>query len=452
MTSRRKKFEKYFVRTALPYDINVIDLLRVDKLFVYFLLILFVLTVIVLLFISNNFGRSISHLRDFAIKAKANEPIKDNIKFPSDELGEIGSYIIQIYKNLRETRDDLYKEREKLYKHLQISNEGLAIFSPEKKEVLANNHFIHYINLISDKQSASPEEVFSISEFKELNHFINENLGRRNANKIKILHERILLNKNSKTFIIKAIIFQDNSFEISINDITQQEEENQLKRQLTQNVSHELKTPVSSIQGYLETIMNNPNLDDDKKRFFIERSYSQVVRLSALVSDISLLNKMDEAAILFDREDLNIKDIVDEIFNDISLQLEKKQVGLQIDINKDIQIKGNRSLVYSIFRNLADNSLAYAGEKFNIILTCYREDNEFYYFSYADTGMGVSEEHLNRLFERFYRVDQGRSRKAGGTGLGLSIVKNAIMFHKGIVVAKNRAEGGLEFLFTLSKK
>jgi signal transduction histidine kinase len=444
-------FNRFFVRTALPYDVDVIDMLGVDKMFFYFLFILFGLTVILLLFISNNLGKSISHLRDFAINAEANEPIKENIKFPSDELGEISSYIVQIYKKLRKTRDDLYKEREKLYKHLQISNEGLAIFSPEKKEILANNHFIQYINVISDKQSASPDEVFELPEFELLNDFITENVMRE-MSKSKVLRERIILNKNGKTFVIKAIIFQDNSFEISINDVTQQEEENQLKRQLTQNVAHELKTPVSSIQGYLETIINNPNLNEEKKQFFIERSYFQAIRLSALVSDISLLNKMDEAAVLFDCETVNIKEIVAAVFSDISLQIETKKVSVNIYIDEETTIKGNRSLLYSIFRNLADNSLAYAGEEFCIILTCYREDQDFYYFSYADTGVGVPEEHLNRLFERFYRVDQGRSRKIGGTGLGLSIVKNAILFHKGRIAAKNRAEGGLEFLFTLKKK
>lgn len=446
------KFDNYFIRTALPYNIMVIDMLSADKIFLYILIILFGIIVILLVFVSNNFGKSISQLRDFAIKAEANEPIiKENMEFPSDELGEISSYIIQIYTNLKKTRDDLYKEREKLYKHLQISNEGLAIFSSEKKEILANNHFIQFINVISDKQSTSPEEVFSLPELFVLNKFIEENLLKQN-NKSRTLHEKIILNKNGKTFVVRAIIFQDNSFEISINDITQQEEENQVKRQLTQNVSHELKTPVSSIQGYLETIINNPHLDDEKRNFFIERSYFQAVRLSALVSDISLLNKIDEAGILFDCETVFIKDVVEAVFNDISLEIEKKRVKTHVYIDDNTQTKGNRSLLYSIFRNLADNSLAYAGESnFDIILTCYREDNEFYYFSYADTGIGVPEEHLNRLFERFYRIDQGRSRKLGGTGLGLSIVKNAILFHKGRIIAKNRAEGGLEFLFTIRK-
>ena len=113
---------------------------------------------------------------------------------------------------------------------------------------------------------------------------------------------------------------------------------------------------------------------------------------------------------------------------------------------------GNYSLLYSIFRNLMDNAIAYAGTNIHINISCFREDENYYYFSFADTGIGVSPEHLNRLFERFYRVDKGRSRKLGGTGLGLAIVKNAVLIHGGTISAKNNQGGGLEFVFTLAKR
>ena len=106
---------------------------------------------------------------------------------------------------------------------------------------------------------------------------------------------------------------------------------------------------------------------------------------------------------------------------------------------------------YSIFRNLTDNAIAYAGVGTKITIDCYLEDDNYYYFSFSDNGVGVPEEHLNRLFERFYRVDKGRSRKLGGTGLGLAIVKNAVLFHKGEIWVKNGSNGGLNILFSLRK-
>jgi two-component system OmpR family sensor kinase/two-component system phosphate regulon sensor histidine kinase PhoR len=114
-------------------------------------------------------------------------------------------------------------------------------------------------------------------------------------------------------------------------------------------------------------------------------------------------------------------------------------------------VRGNQLLLYSIFRNLLDNAIAYAGANTHVAIRCYRQDAEALYFSFSDTGSGVDEHHLNRLFERFYRLDKGRSRKLGGTGLGLAIVKNAVLYHKGEIVVKNRPEGGLEFLFSIKR-
>ena len=158
---------------------------------------------------------------------------------------------------------------------------------------------------------------------------------------------------------------------------------------------------------------------------------------------------MDEAANMIDMERVDISVLVGNIINEVSLELDEKHITVVNSLKKSIQIKGNYSLLYSIFRNLMDNAIAYAGSNIQININCFREDENF---SFADTGIGVSPEHLNRLFERFYRVDKGRSRKVGGTGLGLAIVKNAVIIHGGSISAKNNQGGGLEFVFTLAKE
>ena len=202
----------------------------------------------------------------------------------------------------------------------------------------------------------------------------------------------------------------------------------------------------------METIVNNENIPREKVNVFLERCYAQSNRLSRLLRDISVLTRMDEAANMIDMERVDISVLVGNIINEVSLELDEKHITVVNSLKKSIQVKGNYSLIYSIFRNLMDNAIAYAGTNIQININCFREDESYYYFSFADTGVGVSPEHLNRLFERFYRVDKGRSRKLGGTGLGLAIVKNAVIIHGGSISAKNSQGGGLEFVFTLAKE
>lgn len=228
------------------------------------------------------------------------------------------------------------------------------------------------------------------------------------------------------------------------------EEQNVLKRQLTQNIAHELKTPVASIQGYLETIMENPKIDEGTKEQFLQRCYAQSLRLSSLLRDISTLNRMDDAPGMNDFEHVDINQLVVNIIKETALQMQERKMTFNDLMPFGVAVNGNPSLLYSVFRNLTDNAIAYAGEGTTITLTA-RDDGKSWHFTFSDNGVGVSHEHLPRLFERFYRVDKGRSRKMGGTGLGLAIVKNAVIMHGGSISVANNMEGGLRFEFSLHK-
>lgn len=237
---------------------------------------------------------------------------------------------------------------------------------------------------------------------------------------------------------------------------TTRQEQDILKRQLTQNIAHELKTPVASIQGYLETILDNPNINDSMREQFLKRCYAQSQRLTSLLQDISTLNRMDDAPDMIGTEEVNISEIVANIQKETALQLQQKQMSFVNKLPNDVMVKGSPSLIYSVFRNLTDNAIAYAGTGTTITLTAQPIENideeiksPKWQFTFSDNGVGVPVEHLPRLFERFYRVDKGRSRKMGGTGLGLAIVKNAVLLHGGTIRVVNNFNGGLRFDFTL---
>ena len=142
---------------------------------------------------------------------------------------------------------------------------------------------------------------------------------------------------------------------------------------------------------------------------------------------------------------------MEEVEEHLKQRLEEKHIGVHVDLPGKKEIRGNESLLFSIFYNLFDNVIKYGGDHIEIKLSNYLEDKKYLYFSFANTGNEIDEKHLERIFERFYRIDDGRSRKTGGTGLGLAIVKNAIQLHRGEISARKYKDGGIEFLFSLAK-
>jgi signal transduction histidine kinase len=236
-----------------------------------------------------------------------------------------------------------------------------------------------------------------------------------------------------------------------------EEDKVRIKRQLTQNAAHELKTPAASIHGYLESILDHPDMPEDKKKHFLERCYAQSERMSKLLLDMSALTKlddMDDSHSCEDYHQVNVLQIVQSALDDTALQLQDKGITPSLQVPRHVEILGDASLIYSIFRNLIDNAIAYATGASRLVIACKETESEgrhFYEFNVSDNGPGVEPQHLDHLFERFYRIDKGRSRKLGGTGLGLAIVKNAVAVHGGTATAKLTPGGGLTIHFTLAR-
>ena len=235
------------------------------------------------------------------------------------------------------------------------------------------------------------------------------------------------------------------------NAMFEEQEKVRIKHQLTNNINHEIKNPVHAIQACLETIINNKDRLDHNAIFeLLQRAYDNFNRLCSLLHDISIITRISEASDKIEKQIVDVSRIIDDVKSSIAVYPPEKQMRINVNVPEGVAINGNESLVESIFSNLVNNSIAYSGGR-DIFISLDEETPEYYRFTFADNGVGVSEEHINRLFERFYRVDEGRSRKVGGTGLGLAIVKNAVLFHQGTISVKNRHAGGLEFTFTLHK-
>ena len=245
----------------------------------------------------------------------------------------------------------------------------------------------------------------------------------------------------------QTILDRDRAHEAAMRE---EQEKIRIKRQLTNNINHELKTPVASMQVCLETLLSGISLTEEKRQELIERCYANAERLRRLLGDVSLITRMEDGSALIAKQPVCLNDIINEVAAEVAIMPADERMEVHINMKERVEVEGNLMLISSIFQNLTENALDYSGGK-NIYITLLENTADICRLRFEDDGRGVASAELPRLFERFYRVDKGRSRRMGGTGLGLAIVKHAVIFHGGEISVRNRAEGGLCFEFSLRK-
>ena len=441
-------FSNYYVRLAEEYNINIKGFLKRQKIFLLFMAVTFMVIWSLLALVTRRMGKSVTMLREFAARVRRGEGNDPSVIFPQDEIGETGKEIVRIYKNLAKNTEELTLQKEKLFRHLHVLNEGVAFLSSDRKVTMSNNLFTVFLNAMTGELSITPEGFIDNPVFAGVKSFLDNHQHVTTGSPAAPSTE-YHIEKAGKFYGIRCILFHDDSFEIILTDITSTEQSKSMRQQMTSNIAHELKTPIASVRGYLETLMVNKDLDEEKKKYFLEKALAQSTRLTDLITDIVTLNKLDETGSSFAFEEVDVASVVREVRDNLITSINKRKISVDIGLDADATVTANRSLIVSVFQNLMENAVKYAGENVTITVKSLPGGPGFRRFSFADNGTGIPEEHQPRIFERFYRIDDGRSRKSGGTGLGLAIVKNAILLHKGEISVRTRPGGGTEFIFSL---
>lgn len=447
-----RKSGKYVIRVARPFDSDVRGLLRPANVFVLFVLLVMPIVIVVLIYVSDGFGRAVQRLREFADQAAEGRMDYTAIDFPHSELGEIGHRIMLLYRRVEEKGQEARADRERLLRHFRFFEGGIAIFDRNKGKIYANPRFVQYVNSILPEPTGNIDSIWENDSFRPAREFVGLNSSKSDMTGENAPVMRYNIHSGGANYAVQVVVYSQTDFEMTLFDVTRAEKNRILKQQMSNNITHELRTPVSSIRGYIETILECDGLGDEKKRYFLEKAYSQVVRLTELIRDVAVINKMEEAPETMHKEYVSVYDIINEVSEELRAKIDENGIRIKNNVSPEVKVWGNYSLVYSIFRNLLENAVRYAGKDVSVVAECYNSDDDFHYFNFYDTGKGCAEEHLPRLFERFYRAEEGRTRDTGGSGLGLSIVRNAVAFHKGNISVRNRPGGGLQFLFSLQRR
>lgn len=225
------------------------------------------------------------------------------------------------------------------------------------------------------------------------------------------------------------------------------------RREFIGNVAHELKTPLFTTQGFLETIIDNNITDPKLVKKYLERATNGVERLIKIVSDLDMITKLESTELKIEKETFDIVDLVKEIFQMLEQKAEKNDITLMLDKEhyRKINVFADKEKIYQVLVNLISNSIKYGRERGITEVSIEELTDKKYIVRITDNGMGIEKKHLNRIFERFYRIDDHRSRKIGGSGLGLSIVKHIIEAHDNHIYVDSELNVGSEFSFTIDK-
>lgn len=440
-----KEYDKNII--LIYKDFNIIKLLIEDILI--FILVLFLISFIIYIFLKKYLHKNIVlPLQEVSkeIPKLKNKTGRVNFKhYKFEEINDICKEVINIENSLDDIGYMLKIERNKIDYILDNMTEGFVLFD-KNKNVFAINKMAKKI-LNYDKNHLGENILYYTQNIKLLEN-IDKVLYTNQKNIFDIKTE------DNKTYSIhiskiqKAVFEKNNGGIIMLMiDVTAERESEKLKQEFFSNVSHELKTPITSIQGYAELLYNDFATSKEQEKEFLKIIQKESSNITNLINNILTISKLENKEIEINKSDINIKTIVDEIINSTKPMCIEQNINI---INKceNIIMLADYKKIHQLFNNLIVNAIKYNKNNGYVEINCF-EDEKNINIIIKDSGIGIPLVDRNRIFERFYRVEKGRSKALGGTGLGLSIVKHIIKYYNGKIKVKSTEGFGSEFIIKI---
>jgi two-component system, OmpR family, phosphate regulon sensor histidine kinase PhoR len=373
---------------------------------------------------------------------------------PDDELGRLSKAINEMSLQLRNKIEEISREKDYLQTLLKGMMEGVLVIDGRGRILMVNDALRQLLSLSPQVEDRTPLEIIRNAE-------LERTLRQVLQDGEKTTLELTLPSPEGKTFEVNVVgispspdgmVKEDEGRRGVIavfHDITRLKELEKIRRDFVANVSHELRTPLTTIKGYAETLLEGA-LKEEVASQFVQVIKRHSDRLEKLVEDLLILSKIESREFQLKTESLSVSELIGDVLDFIKEPLDKKKMSVSIkEVAPALSVYGDRHYLEQVLMNILDNAIKYGHEGGTITISATQNDQREVEISVKDDGIGIPKEDLLRVFERFYRVDKGRSHELGGTGLGLSIVKHIVQAHGGRVWVESRQGEGSTFYFTL---
>lgn len=414
-----------------------------------FLLTIFIIASFVGVRLAKTLSKPIEEMIDVSKQLNQNNYNARVRSKPRGQLGELAHAINTLAANLKFQLDKVAENEQQLSGVMENMASGVLLIDQQGTILLANP-------AIADILDATVDDLIQ-KHVKEV---------ARNSDLIQLVEECYESKKQVRkdihfyfpnTRIIDAhlapYVHRNGQFKgiiAVLHDVTEVRRLERMRSEFVANVSHELKTPVTSVKGFAETLLDGAIDDPEAARDFLEIIYKESERLDRLIKDLLYLSQIEHQQLPLQVVKFNLNSVVHNVMEALKNQIENKKQQIDI-VNKGVVwLEGDRDKIEQIIMNLLSNAISYTPEAGKITMKLW-EEKEKVYFQISDTGIGISQKDIPRIFERFYRVDKARSRSSGGTGLGLAIVKHLIESHRGMITVDSMEGVGTTFTVTLPK-